>query len=52
MASLLLCGLLLLPLSAFADDVRISSVAEPSTLLLMGVGLIGLAILGRKKFKE
>ena len=51
MASLLLCVLLLLPLTAFADDVRISSTSEPSSLLLMGVGLIVIAMLGGKKFK-
>ncbi|RPI70317.1 MAG: PEP-CTERM sorting domain-containing protein [Geobacteraceae bacterium] len=43
---------LLLPLPAFADNVGMSSVPEASTLFLMGVGIIGLAFLGRKKFKK
>jgi len=29
-----------------------SSVPEASTLFLMGVGIIGLAFIGRKKFKK
>jgi hypothetical protein len=52
MAALSLCGFLLSPLTAIADNVRISSVYEPATMLLMGAGLIGLAILGRNIFKK
>ena len=52
MVALLLCVLLLLPLAAFADDVGISSAPEPATILLTGAGLIGMASLGRKRFKK
>ena len=30
----------------------ISSVPEPSTMLLLGFGLVGLAVVGRKKFQQ
>ena len=52
LAASLLFVFLLLPLTAFADNVGMSSVPEASTLFLMGVGIIGLAFLGRKKFKK
>jgi hypothetical protein len=52
MAALLLCVLLLLPLAAFADNGGISLVPEAATMILMGTGLIGLASLGRKRFKK
>jgi hypothetical protein len=32
--------------------LKINPVAEPSTMLLLGAGLIGLAGWGRKKFKK
>jgi hypothetical protein len=52
LAASLVFVFLSLPLTAFADNVGMSSVPEASTLLLMGVGIIGLAFLGRKKFKK
>jgi len=52
LAASLLFVFLLSPLTAFADNVGMSSVPEASTLLLMGVGIIGLAFIGRKKFKK
>ena len=52
LVALLLLVFLLSPLTASADNVRISSVSEPATMILMGAGLIGLAIVGRHKFKK
>ena len=34
------------------DDLEFSSVPEPATILLIGTGLIGLGVFGRKKFKK
>ena len=52
LAALLLFVFLLSPLNASAGNVGISSVSEPATLMLMGVGLFGLAFLGRNRFKK
>lgn len=35
----------------FSHDAQSASVPEPASLLLLGTGLIGLAALGRKRFK-
>ena len=51
-AELLLCVFLLSPLTAYADNVRVSPDPGPATMILLGTGLIGLAILGRKKFRK
>ncbi|MBI5582138.1 MAG: PEP-CTERM sorting domain-containing protein [Deltaproteobacteria bacterium] len=51
-AALSSCVWLLSPLTAFADNVRISSIPESATMILMGATLIGLSIIRRKKFKK
>jgi hypothetical protein len=50
--ALLICGFLMAPLAAFADNGGIVSVPESATMILMGAGLVGLAVLGRKRFKK
>lgn len=50
--ALLVCIFLLSPLAAFADNGGIASVPESATIILMGAGLVGLAALGRKRFKK
>jgi len=52
LAAVLLSAFLLLPLTASAEDVMISPVHEPSTMILLGVSLIGLSIIGRHVFKK
>lgn len=51
-AALVSCAFLLSPLAAFAENVDISSDPESATMILMGATLIGLSIIGRKKFKK
>jgi hypothetical protein len=50
--ALLICVFLLAPLAALADNGGIASVPESATMILMGAGLVGLAALGRKRFKK
>lgn len=38
--------------SPFSHDAASAPIPEPATMLLLGTGLIGLACIGRKKFKE
>jgi hypothetical protein len=50
-AALLLYAFLLSPLTASAENM-ISPVHEPVTMILLGVGLISLALSGRHLFKK
>jgi hypothetical protein len=43
-------GALLVGSAAGIDNVSIKAVPEPSTMLLLGFGLLGVAGAGRKKF--
>lgn len=52
LGALLLCAFLLSPLTAFAENVIISTGHDSVTMILIGVGLIGLAIIGRNTIKR
>jgi hypothetical protein len=52
LAAVLLCTFLLSPLTASAENVMISPVHEPSTMILLGMSLIGIGIIGRHVFKK
>ena len=41
-----------IPLTTAPSDTGPSIIQEPATLLLLGSGLVGLAIFGRKRFKK
>ena len=51
-AALILCGLLLSPLIVLAENAGRITVAEPSTMILLGVGLIGISFIGRRSLKK
>jgi hypothetical protein len=40
------------PAISNAVDIKSRNVPEPSTLIMLGAGLVGLAVIGRKKFKK
>ena len=51
---LLLCGTSSYALMIEVKDwsVTVNPVTEPATMLLLGTCLIGMAVIGRKKFKK
>jgi hypothetical protein len=51
-AAVLLYAFLLSPLTASAESVIISPSHGPITMILLGVGLIGLSISGKHIFKK
>jgi hypothetical protein len=40
------------PAISNAVDINLRMATEPSTLIMLGAGLVGIATIGRKKFKK